>query len=237
MIKCFHLTIRAPHGGAPIFEDLSFEIESESWAEIVGPSSSGKTLLFKLLSLQAVARKGQLLLGGRNLDRIKGDGYADLRRVIGSCGQRPELLVDRTALENIILPLVVRKDTRDAAHRALKLLEAVGAEHLRDLPVSAASHEDRLLVGVLRAIIGRPKIVVLDGCLEAFDDERRDALIELLADNRKKGATVVIFGRRPTPGRPDDARVWTLREGQLEETRPVRAPTTQTDDDVEEVAS
>lgn len=218
MIKCFHLTIPAPHGGPPIFDELTLEISPRTWAEISGPTSSGKSLLFNLLALRSLSARGKLIVGGRNLERLKGKGYATLRQSIGSCSQTPELLLDRTTLENLIVPLVVRKNPKDAAHKALVLLEAVGREALRDVPVRILSREDQLLIAVLRAIIGQPPMILIDGCIETFPPRLRETLVKLLEEAREKGSTVIIFSRQPTPERPDDAIVWTIARGTLEET-------------------
>ncbi|MFU8802944.1 MAG: ATP-binding cassette domain-containing protein [Bradymonadaceae bacterium] len=230
MIKCFHLSVSALHDGSPIFDDLLMEVAPRSWVEVCGPPSSGKSLLFSILAVRMLAPRGKLIIGGRNLDRLKAGGYAELRQSMGTCSQNPELLLGRTAMENLVVPLVVRKKADDAAHKALVLLEAVGREALRDVPILAMSQEDRQLIAVLRALIGHPSLILIDGSMETFEPDLRETLVGLLDAARDKGGTIILFSREPTPERPDDALWYTIAHGKLHET-------TLQEISVEEVAS
>ena len=70
MISCYHLNIPHPRRDGALLDDVSFELEQGSWADITGESGCGKSVLFELLSLRLLTREGTLIVGGRNLDRL-----------------------------------------------------------------------------------------------------------------------------------------------------------------------
>src|SRR5690606_33785841 len=162
MISCFHLTIAFAGGERQLFDDASFKVEAGSWTELTGPTGCGKSVLFDVLSLRAAPRHGQVLVAGRNLERLRADGYAELRRQVGSCGERPDLLAGRSVIENLVLPMLVRGEAHAAVGDAEALLATIDCGHLRAMPVVRLAREERLVVAALRAMVGRPKLIVLD---------------------------------------------------------------------------
>ncbi len=196
IISCFHLAVHAVGDRQrKLIDDLSLEIPAGSWNEVVGDPGSGKSLLFGILSLRFEADGGKLVVGGRNFGRLSRRGVADLRRTIASCGERPIMLEQRTVLENLVLPFVVRGDDSRAVAICEGLLEEVGLTRHRDLPVAALSHEERLIVGALRAIAPSPQLVLIDGVLEQLPEESRRTIMRLLQQRHLAGGTIIIFGR------------------------------------------
>lgn len=201
IISCFHLALAAPGGGdsLQLIDDVTLELQEGSWNEIVGPSGAGKSLLFGILSLRFEPDDGRLVVDGRNFHRLSGRGVADLRRRFASCGQAPILLENRTVIENLVLPFVVRREEGRALSVCEELLEDVGLDRLRDLPVSDLAQQERALLGLLRALAGEPRVILIDGILEQLDEEALRTAMRLLQRRHLDGATVVVFGREPSP--------------------------------------
>jgi ABC-type ATPase involved in cell division len=217
MIALFDVTIPHWEGGEPVVCGLSLRMDESSWHEIVGPADSGKTALFDVLTLRRRPTKGKLVVAGRNVDRLKKGGLAKVRRDLGSCPQRPALLWERSAVENVVLPMVVRGDREDALTAAEEVLGFLGIMHERDRPIVEMSSQCRALVGVAMATVGAPKVIVIDGIVEQLEPGQRGVVLSWLERLRKKGSTIVLLGRRPTNRRCDPV-VWRLRDGAIERT-------------------
>lgn len=215
MISCFQLSIVHPRAGQPIFDNTSFEVEPASWTEIIGPPASGKSLLFSLLSLSHSPRKGKILLAGRNVERLRGPAYAELRRRIGSCAQNPTLLNRRTAIENLIIPLIVRGQAANAATEAERLLDALNLIHLRDAPLKSLANSERQAIAVLRAIIGRPPLILIDDGFGILDKNHLQPIFTLLRAAQTNGSTVTLFAREPVVSEPYVQRLY-IHENQLQ---------------------
>ena len=192
IISCFDLRTHQDGGG---LDSVSIDVSRGAWVEVVGPARCGKSTLFSVMSLRARPESGKLVIGGRNFDRIRGNGVAEVRRMFGSCGERPLFLEDRSVIENLAVPFVVRGEPRIALERCEELLEQTDLLSIRDQPVSALSLQERLAVGVLRAAAGAPKAVLIDGVLEQLDLALRKQLMEVLRSVHLKGSAVVLFGR------------------------------------------
>lgn len=215
MISCYHLTVPDPHGDTPIFDDVGFEVDDGEWVEIVGPSGAGKSLLYAILALERRPRRGKVVVAGRNLDRMDRAGLAALRQDLGTCRQRVALLEERTVIENLVLPLVVRGETNRAAQVAERLLETVGWSHLRDRPAGSLSVGRQRAVGILRAVIGAPRIVAVDGSLDTLQKPERDASLRLLRDAHARGSAILLFGQNSTGVSDKETTEFRLEGGEL----------------------
>lgn len=217
MIALLDVTIPPRDGGDPVVRDLSIRIDKGSWAEIVGPAASGKSAIFDVLTLRRRPTTGKLVIAGRNVERLRRGKLVELRRDLGSCPQRPALLRGRTAVENVVLPMVARGDRENALDAAEKTLGFLGMMPERDRPIESMSAQSQALVGIAMATVGRPKVVVLDGVVEQLEPGTRGVVLSWLERLKKEGTTVVLLGRRPTNRRCEPV-VWRLRDGAVERT-------------------
>ncbi|WP_168210827.1 ATP-binding cassette domain-containing protein [Persicimonas caeni] len=215
MISCFHLTVAHPHHKRPLLDDISLEVEKGDFAEIVGPAGAGKSLLFSILSLRSKVAHGKCIIAGRNLDRLDPNAIAELRQTLGSCAQQPTFLDERTALENLILPLVARGRAEGALETVEAQIEGTRLEQLERVPAGGLSDAERRLLGIYRALVGRPRLVLVDGGLEGLGELEADAIAGLRAAS-ERGATIVLTGRQLSA--LDGLRTRTLRlnDGRLE---------------------
>jgi ABC-type ATPase involved in cell division len=216
MISMFHLTVGDPRGRGDLFEDVTFEVPTGSWTEFVGGPSCGKSLLFALLSLRARATQGTLVMGGRNLKKARRRHVEALRRRMGSCGQRPVLLEDRTALENVLMALVARGARAGAREQAQEALARVGLERVSGVRAEALTPEERVALGVARATVGEPALVVLDGVFEAMGERRARRTAGVLKALHARGTTVVVFGREFSGVAPGKAQELRIEDGRIE---------------------
>jgi len=225
IISCFHLDLYDPTRKRKALDDVSIEVERGTWIEIVGPAGCGKTLLFSVLSLRAAAPKGtRLVVAGRNLDKMPVVEIADMRRLMGSACTRPILLDDRTVLENLVVPFVVRGEPQMALDACETLLETCDLMELRDVPVRELSHQERIAVGMLRAMVGRPAGIFIDSALATLEQRLQKPLMNELKQCHLQGSAVVLLGYEYTENARRGRR-FRMEQGALSEVEtPVIVP-------------
>lgn len=225
MISCYNLSLPHPRRDGALFDEASFEVEAGTWVDVTGESSSGKSVLFELLSLRARTSQGTFIVAGRTLARLSRRKLEALRRRIGACAQRPMLLDGRTVTENLLVPLVARGETRSAARKVDAMLEAFELEAVKSLPVHALTESERRVVAIARACVGEPELILIDGGLDGLDAAWRQRVKQALRRLHLDGATVVLFSREvvgPVSGR---GAAFRLEQGRLETLeRSVHAP-------------
>lgn len=219
VISCFEISLESTRRS--ILDHVCVEIERGSWNEIVGPAGAGKTMLFSTMSLRGRPPHGRLVVCGRNLERVKRGDIAELRRQISSCGETPILLEDRTVIENLVLPFVVRNEAAIALETAEQALEKAELTGLRDRIVRDLSRQQKLAVGLARATVGKVEAILVDSALDQLEPRLHKPLLEMLKERHLSGVAVVLFGREFTENARRGKR-FRLESGVLE---PVELPT------------
>lgn len=176
-----------------VLRDVTFEIPQGEFIAVVGPSGSGKTTLLGLLAGLDTPTRGQVILDGTDITTLTEDARARLRgEKVGFVFQTFQLIPTLTALENVQVPLELRGE-RNAASRALDLLERVGlADRVEHHPMQLSGGEQQR-VALARAFVNRPRILFADeptGNLDGATGERIVALLEEL--NHEAGSTIVL---------------------------------------------
>ncbi|RAL23094.1 hypothetical protein DL240_09415 [Lujinxingia litoralis] len=213
MIALYDVIIPGAFAGGAVSRALTWRVEAGQWAEVVGGAGSGKSALFEVLTLGSLPASGRLVVAGRNLDRAGRGGLAAVRREIGGCAQWPQVLAERTVIEHAVLPMVARGQQGRALVAAEEALGALGLDACREVCGAELSAQQRALLGVVMATVGRPKLVVVDAVQEGLEAAWRGRVLSWLWQLKEGGSTVVVLGRRPT-SRAREGEV--LRLGGLE---------------------
>ena len=154
-----------------LFDDLGFELEAGAWADITGESGSGKSVLFRVLSLRERLAQGTLIVAGRNTSRLSRRRFEGLRRRIGACEQDAMLLEDRSVVENLLVPFIARGETRRAPAKVDSLLETLDIKRWAKLQVSTLTPSEKRVVAIARACVGEPSMIMIDGGLDGLGPE------------------------------------------------------------------
>lgn len=195
MIEAINLTKTYRRRGKKLdaLKGVSFEIEKGAFAGITGESGSGKSTLINILGGLLRPTEGSLVIGGRDVYKMKDRELSSFRnKTVGFVFQSFNLLEDYTALENVMLPLIIgrvpRKKRKALAEAAL---ERVGLKNRMKHKPGELSGGQKQRVAVARAIVNSPGIIIADEPTGNLDPSNAIEIMELLKEINKSGVTIL----------------------------------------------
>lgn len=192
MIRFENVHKRYPNGREAL-ADISFQLEKGDMAFLTGPSGAGKSTLLKLVALIERPSRGTILINNQNTSRIRRRNISYFRRQIGTIFQDHKLLYDRTVFDNVALPLVIaglgRRETARRVRASLDQVGLLGNEQQAPLGLSTGEQQR---VGIARAIVGRPELVIADEPTGNLDPNLSLEIMELFMRFNEVGVTVLI---------------------------------------------
>jgi putative ABC transport system ATP-binding protein len=179
--------------------DVDLEIQTGEFVAVTGPSGCGKTTLLSILGLLDSPTRGEYYLAGQPVAQLSASQRAVVRnRQIGFIFQAFHLIGDLTVYENVELPLTYRKiPGPERRRRVMAALEKVGLTHrLKHFPAQLSGGEQQR-VAVARAVVGEPAILLADEPSGNLDSVNGRAVMELLRDLHREGATICMVTHDP----------------------------------------
>jgi cell division transport system ATP-binding protein len=177
-----------------ILKDISFELERGSFHFLTGASGAGKSSLLKLLYLAHRPSRGLTSFFGVNTVTSTRAALPELRRRIGVVFQEFRLLEHLTAVENVMLPMVLTGEAKESSikEQSKELLSWVGLKDKFDARPSTLSGGEKQRLAIARAVIGRPDLLLADEPTGNVDPEMAQRLMHLFVELNKIGTTTVI---------------------------------------------
>ncbi|MGL4565361.1 MAG: cell division ATP-binding protein FtsE [Halioglobus sp.] len=202
--------------GHEALHEVSVNIGSDELVFITGHSGAGKTTLLRMIMLMERPSRGQVIIDGQNLAAIGPRGIPRHRRNIGVVFQNHRLLMDRTVYDNVALPLIIAGyDHRELGRRVRAALDKVGLlDRERALPITLSGGEQQR-VGIARAVVGKPKILLADEPTGNLDPALSAEIMQLFEEFNQVGVTVLIASHDLALISRLRHRIITLREGRL----------------------
>jgi cell division transport system ATP-binding protein len=180
-------------GGQDALREVSFALEPGEFVFLTGHSGAGKSTVLKLISVQERPSRGTVLLDGKNVGQVKARTIPAVRRLIGQVFQDHRLLMDRTVFDNVALPMVLagqaRAETEKRVRAALDLVGLLARERAQPVQLSAGEQQR---VGIARAIVARPPLVIADEPTGNLDPTLAAEIMGLFAQLTQGGSTVLV---------------------------------------------
>ena len=165
-----------------VLKGVSFAMKPQELVAIVGSSGSGKSTLLHTLGGLDQPSSGEVFIKGQSLQKASESELAKLRNQnLGFVYQFHHLMADFTALENVMMPMLIgRQNKTEAKDRAEKILDAVGLSHRITHRPSALSGGERQRVAIARALVNNPALVLADEPTGNLDHKTTESIFELI---------------------------------------------------------
>lgn len=178
--------IHKSFGELEVLHGVSLEVKRGEIVSIVGASGAGKTTLLQIMGSLLAPDSGEVVIDGVELSTLNEDRLSDFRnRHIGFIFQSYHLLPEFTALENVMMPMLIAGGRRgDAEQRAKELLAMVGMSHREEHKPEALSGGEQQRVAIARALMMRPSVILADEPTGNLDTATREEIQRLFIELR-----------------------------------------------------
>lgn len=202
--------------GFDALNEVSFHIKQGEMAFLTGHSGAGKSTLLKLIMLMERASRGQVVVSDRSLADIKRRKIPYYRRNIGLVFQDHQLLFDRSVFDNVALPLTISgAQPREIGRRVRAALDKVGLLSKEKLLPLALSGGEQQRVGIARAVVNRPALLLADEPTGNLDPDLSAEIMRLFEQFNQVGVTVMIATHDLSLIARMQHRILTLQQGRL----------------------
>ena len=215
MLKFVNVTKRYPETG-DVLRNVSFHLRRGEIAFLTGHSGAGKSTLLRLIAAMERCSRGQILLDDQDLSHVKENQLPFMRRKMGFIYQDYKLLQDRTVFDNVALPLVIagygHHEIARRVRAALDKVSLAGKEKKYPLALSGGEQQR---VGIARAVVNKPPIIIADEPTGNLDPELSEEIMFLFGQFQQVGVTVLIASHDISLITQLNHRVLKLDHGQL----------------------
>ncbi|ATF75889.1 lipoprotein-releasing ABC transporter ATP-binding protein LolD [Pasteurella multocida] len=184
LLHCQHITKYYQEGSqqTQVLKDVSFSMQAGELVAIVGSSGSGKSTLLHVLGGLDQPTSGEVFIQNQSLQEINANQLAQLRnQYLGFVYQFHHLMADFSALENVMMPMLIGKQNKsEAQDRAEKMLTAVGLSHRISHRPSALSGGERQRVAIARSLVNHPALVLADEPTGNLDRKTTESIFDLI---------------------------------------------------------
>ena len=218
MIELSHVSKRYHSGPSDYvaLRDVSFTVAKGEMVFVTGHSGAGKSTLLRLLTVIERPTRGQLLVQNKNLVRLPRWRVPYYRRDLGVVFQDNKLLTDRSVFDNVALPLVASGvSQREIPKRVRAVLDMVGLLGKEKLHPIVLSGGEQQRVGIARALVNRPPLLLADEPTGNLDQQLSEAIFDLFHGFHQHGVTVLIATHDLRQVERLGKRVLTLKAGEL----------------------
>ena len=202
---------------AVVLDNITLELEPGEFAVVSGASGSGKTTLLTVLSGLDRPSDGRIQLAGQDITNLDENGLAPLRnRMIGFVFQAFHLVPSLSALENVMLPAELNRDSQ-AGRKAADLLKRVGLWERRHNRPEQLSGGEKQRTAICRALINNPRLIFADEPTGNLDSENSREVVDLLIELQREFDTSLLMVTHSSEVAKSADRILRLHDGRLEQ--------------------
>lgn len=209
--------IKKSYGTLEVLHGVSLSVSDGEIVSIVGASGAGKSTLLQIMGSLMSADSGEVIIDGVSIAGLGDDALSEFRnRHIGFIFQSYQLLAEFTALENVMMPMLIAGERRsDAEQRAKELLEMVAMSHRLEHKPASLSGGEQQRVAIARALANRPVVVLADEPTGNLDTQTRDDIHKLFFELRDRmGQTFVVVTHDETLADMSDRKI-VMKDGAI----------------------
>lgn len=209
--------IKKSYGTLEVLHGVSLSVSDGEIVSIVGASGAGKSTLLQIMGSLMLADSGEVIINGVSIAVLGDDALSEFRnRHIGFIFQSYQLLAEFTALENVMMPMLIAGERRsDAEQRAKELLEMVAMSHRLEHKPATLSGGEQQRVAIARALANRPVVVLADEPTGNLDTQTRDDIHKLFFELRDRmGQTFVVVTHDETLADMSDRKI-VMKDGAI----------------------
>lgn len=202
--------------GQDALSQVNFTVDRGEMAFLTGHSGAGKSTLLKLIMLMDRCSRGQVLVDGKNLSRVRRRQIPYYRRKIGLVFQDHQLLFDRSVYDNVALPMVIcGAQKREIGRRVRAALDKVGLLNKEKLNPLALSGGEQQRVGIARAVVNKPELLLADEPTGNLDPKLSAEIMRLFEQFNQVGVTVLVATHDLSLIARMPHRILTLQKGRI----------------------
>ena len=215
MVRMFHVyKVYLP--GQPVLEDINLDVRKGAFIVIAGPNGAGKSTLINLIAGQELADRGEIIVNGRNLARLKGKNRQVLRQTLGLMTQDQCLLSSETLYQNLaLIPLLQGLPGKEVHKKVSETLSLVGLKDKLTLHLGQFSKGEQQLAALARAIIHEPVLLLADDPTYNLDPDNQLLVMRIFKQLNEGGMTIILTTREKTFDRAGYQRLIRLEKGRI----------------------
>jgi len=204
-------------GASEVLKQLNLTIDEGDFVSIRGKSGVGKSTLLKIMGFLELPDEGEVTLSGKALCKLSDAQRSKLRlETLGFVFQFFNLLPSLTVMENIELPLALAGVSKaKRRERALELVKYFGLEKLAERFPENLSGGERQRIGIIRALVNNPKIIIADEPTSSLDDENSQLIMDLFRTINKDQKVTIVLSTTDLYEKLPTSKSYTLKNGIL----------------------
>jgi len=215
MIRFEHVTKEYPNGHMAL-KQVSFELQNGEMAFLTGHSGAGKSTLLKIIALLEDCTVGKVFLADQAIAHLRRQARPLLRRKMGIIMQTPMLFLEKTAYDNVALPMVISGGSaKEIPRRVRAALDKVGLLSKEKVLCCNLSLGEQQRTNIARAVVNRPAILLADEPTGNLDPQLANEIMQLFSEFHHIGTNVLIATHNLSLIDPTKHRVLKLHQGRL----------------------